>query len=211
MFRAVVIANGCLNQPFALRPDDFLIAADGGARHCLALGIRPRMVIGDLDSLQEAELAQLKDDGVEIIQYPRRKDYTDLELALRYVQNLEVEEVLILGALGERWDQTIANILLPASLPSLRIHIIDRNQEIFFLSSGDQLELHGRPGDTVSLIPLAGKAQGVTTQNLEYPLHLEDLQLGSTLGISNALLSERGSVSLQTGLMLCVVIHENSG
>jgi len=197
-----------------------VIAADGGAHHCLALGVHPRFVIGDLDSLDKEDLSQLKAQGSEIIQHPRRKDYTDLELALRYGQDLGVDEILILGALGERWDQTIANILLPAILIPIaqrtdvknppRITILDGNQELFFLRGGDQMEIHGHPGDVVSLIPIAERAHGVTTLNLEYPLLADDLLLGSTLGISNVLLAEHGSVSLIEGLMLCVVIHQDS-
>ena len=223
--RALVFANGSLqfsqggNPPFILRPDDIVIAADGGARHCLALGIQPRFVIGDLDSLGIEEASHLRTLGAEIIQHPRRKDYTDLELALRYVQELGVDEILILGALGDRWDQTIANILLPALLSpgtpgntvqkTPRITIWDDNQELFFLFGGDRLEIHGQPGDVVSLIPLSERTSGVTTNNLEYPLEANDLVLGSTLGISNVLLGEHGEVSFLEGLMLCVVIHLN--
>jgi thiamine pyrophosphokinase len=173
-----------------------------------------------LDSLGKEDLSQLIAQGSQIIQHPKRKDYTDLELALRYAQELGAEEILILGALGERWDQTIANIMLPAVLsPTVhqttikgppRITILDGNQELFFLRGGEQLEIYGHPGDVVSLIPIAERAHGVTTQNLEYPLLENDLLLGSTLGISNVLLEEHGSVSLIEGLMLCVVIHQYS-
>ena len=222
--RAIIFANGSLrfsqvvNQHAPLRSDDIVIAADGGAHHCLTLGIHPRFVIGDLDSLGKEELSQLHALGSEIIQHPRRKDYTDLELALRYAQELGADEILILGALGERWDQTIANILLPAVLSPVTyrnavkkppsITILDDNQELFFLLGGEQLEIHGEPGDVVSLIPIAQRVRGVTTQNLEYPLKAEDLLLGSTLGISNVLLGDHGSVSFIEGLMLCVVIHQ---
>lgn len=221
--RAVIFANGCLNFPqdisqyTSIHPDDLVIAADGGARHCLALGIHPRLVIGDLDSLGLDDLSRLKAYGAEIVQHPIRKDYTDLELALRYAQEQGADEILVLGALGDRWDQTIANILLPAILSPQddcskpgalpRIRILDGNQEIFFVHGGDQLDILGKTGDLVSLIPISEYARGVTTQNLEYPLYSDDLRLGSTLGISNVLSSERGWVTLKEGLMLCVVIH----
>jgi thiamine pyrophosphokinase len=224
--RAVVFANGRLRDTQArkihttLHPDDIVIAADGGAHHCLSLGVRPRYVIGDLDSLDRDELSQLKSQGSEIFQHPRRKDYTDLELALRHAQELGVDEILVLGALGDRWDQTIANILLPAILSPVsrqnatrkppRICFLEGEQELFFLRGGDRLEIRGQPGDIVSLIPIADCALGVTTQNLEYALEADDLLLGSTLGISNVLLGKKGSVSLNEGFLLCVVIHQES-
>lgn len=224
--RVMIFANGNLrlpqtsNQTSLLCPGDIVIAADGGARHCIALGIAPRFVIGDLDSLGEHELSRLRLLGSEIIQHPRRKDYTDLELALRHAQEMGADEIVILGALGERWDQTIANLLLPAILSpsddqktfkvSPRIRILDGDQEITFLRGKDQLEIHGQTGDVVSLIPISERVCCVVTKNLEYPLDTEDLVLGSTLGISNVLLSEHGSVSLVEGLMLCIVIHQNN-
>lgn len=205
--RAVIFANGWLNQPTALRADDLLIAADGGARHCLELGLHPTAVIGDLDSLSEAELSKLETAGAKIITYPRRKDYTDLELALNYALDLGADEILILAALGARWDQTIANILLPTAFSTIPIKLIDGGQEIFFLRAGEQLEIYGQPGDTVSLIPLTGSAHGISSQNLEYPLEGDSLHFGSTRGISNVMLTSRARVSLQQGLLLCIVIH----
>jgi len=206
--RAVIFANGWFNQLPTLRPDDLLIAADGGARLCLSLGLQPDIVIGDFDSLNEKELAALKAGGSEIIQFPTRKDFTDLELALRHARQLGVDEVLILAALGARWDQTMANLLLPAAFPFVAISLVDGKQEIHFLRGEAKLEIHGQPGDTVSLIPLSGNARNILTQNLEYPLTKESLLFGSTRGISNVLLKESASISLQSGQLLVVVIHE---
>jgi thiamine pyrophosphokinase len=203
----VIIANGQLDQPGALHAGDLVIAADGGARHCLRLGIRPAVVIGDLDSLDEVDLARLRSAGAEIIRYPSRKDFTDLELALDYAQRRGANEALVLGALGARWDHTIANLLLPAAFPSLRIRLVDSRQEICLARPGETLEIHGLPGDTLSLIPLASDARGIVTQGLEYPLNDENLLFGSTRGVSNVLLGERAAISLRDGLLLCVLIH----
>lgn len=210
--RAVIIANGELTQPGAhtgmpLRPGDLLIAADGGARHCLALGLRPDVVIGDMDSLDDSDLSALQAQGAQAIRYPTRKDDTDLELALKYADQQGADEILIIAGLGARWDQTLANILLPARYPHLHISLVDGAQEIHFLHEG-LLHLTGKPGDTVSLIPLGNDAQGVSTQGLEYPLHKERLLFGSSRGVSNVLLGERAQVSLEQGLLLCVVIHK---
>jgi thiamine pyrophosphokinase len=206
--RTIIFANGRLSQPPELRPDDWIIAADGGARHCLAWGLRPRVVIGDLDSLSEDDLASLNADQVQIIQHPRRKDYTDLELALEYALKQGADEIIIVAALGERWDQTLANLLLPAAFAPGRIRLVDDHQEIGFLRSGEHTLICGEPGDTVSLIPLSKEARGIYTQHLEYPLDNETLHFGSTRGISNVLLEQSGYVSLQEGLVAYVVIHE---
>ena len=77
------------------------------------------------------------------------------------------------GRLGARWDQTLANLLLPASevFSGVHIRLLDGLQEVFLLRAGESAEVTGSPGDTVSLIPLGGDAQGVTTDGLEYPSH----------------------------------------
>jgi thiamine pyrophosphokinase len=205
--RAVIFANGQLTRPIPLQPTDLVIAADGGTHHCLGLGIRPQVVIGDLDSVREDELEALSASGTEIITYPERKDFTDLELALLEAQKRGADQVLILAALGRRWDQSLANILLPATLPGLDISLMDDQQEIHFIRSGKTLEITGQPGDTVSLIPLNGNAGGITTHGLEYPLYQDMLQFGSTRGISNVMLGNQASVKLSAGLLLCAVIH----
>ncbi len=205
--RTIIFANGRLNHPPILQSDDWIIAADGGARHCLELGIHPAVVIGDLDSLSDTDLAALRLDQAQIIQFPRQKDYTDLELALDYALKQGAGEIIILGGLGERWDHTLANLLLPAAFAPARIRLVDDKQEIGFIHSGEQVQIHGRQGDTISLIPLSKEASGVSTQHLEYPLNNESLHFGSTRGVSNALLSECGHVSLHEGLLAYVITH----
>ena len=45
--------------------------------------------------------------------------------------------------------------------------------------------LTGAPGEIVSLLPVHGPAEGVTTSGLEYPLHDETLPAGTSRGVSN--------------------------
>jgi thiamine pyrophosphokinase len=212
--RAVIFANGTLPYPAiaqaALQPGDLLIAADGGFYHCRELGLAPTVVIGDFDSLADADVVEAQAAGAEIVRHPAHKDFTDLELALRYALEKGVDEILVLAALGGRWDQSLANLLLPAAadLASIRISLIDGPQEILLLRSGGRLEVRGRPGDTVSLIPLGGDARGITTLRLEYPLQKDTLYFGSTRGISNVLLANTASIALDEGLLLCVVVHK---
>ena len=211
--RAIIFANGVLRHPQGaqrlLQPDDLIIAADGGAHHCLALGVQPALLVGDFDSLAPQELARLQAAGTEVVRYPVRKDATDLELAVEEARGRGATEVLILGGVGSRWDQSLANLLLAAAegLAEVPIRLVDGLQEARLLRGGQSLQLRGRPGDTVSLIPLAGEARGITTQGLEYPLEGGSLPLGSTRGVSNTLLGERGMVHLEEGLLMCIQVH----
>lgn len=211
--RAVIIANGPLKDAQdarrVIQEGDLLIAADGGARHCLNLGLTPDILIGDFDSLNQDELANLQATGVQVIRHPAKKDYTDLELAVRHAVSLDLIEILVIGALGARWDQTIANILLPVNddLSGIRMRMIDGAQEVTLMRDEDQLILNGQAGDILSLIPFGGDALGVTTQGLEYALDSETLYFGATRGISNVLLNKTVTIELKAGYLLCILIH----
>jgi len=213
--RAIIFANTELHDPNAarkiIRSDDVLIAADGGARHCLALGLTPTVVIGDFDSLSEEEQSQLESAGAQFIRHPARKDETDLELALLHAKSLEAAEVIVLAGLGARWDQSLANLLLPAHphLEGVEITFIDGNQHIYTIY--DQRRISGNPGDTVSLLPIGGDVTGVITMNLEYPLSDETLFFGTTRGVSNVLIENEASITIKSGILLCVLIQNSKG
>ena len=210
--RAIIFANGILSDPAAaraaMRPGDRLIAADGGLHHLQQLGLAPDVLIGDLDSVEPAEVEDVRRAGGRIERFPVRKDKTDLELAVRLARVEGAGDILIFGALGGRWDQTLANLLLLAheDFRSVRIRLVDGAQQIYLIQAAARIE--GEPGDTVSLISLQGDARGVTTEGLEYPLRDGRLPFGSTLGISNVLLGDTGSVSVQDGLVVCIIIGQ---
>jgi len=211
MNRAVIFANGMVEEIEGiisnLKPIDIVIAADGGSRHCKSLGLQPDVIIGDLDSMETAEVTAYNDAGVEIIQYPTHKDETDLELALQFAADRGISEVYILGALGARWDMTLANILLLThpGFQSFLIRLFDGYQELAILRPGKSTKIHALPGDTISLIPIAGDVQGIFTQGLEYPLNDETLHFGSSRGVSNVFTQDFAEIRWKNGLLLIVV------
>ena len=209
MQRVIIFANGEIpsleNARLLLHPDDHVICADGGSRHALALGITPNLVIGDMDSVDKQQWQELKNAGVPIELFPRDKNETDLELALNRAIELEPQEIIIVAALGGRLDQTFGNtaLLSDARLSAVDVCLDDGVEEIFFCR--DLGEVHGRGGDTVSLIPWGNPVQGVQTQGLKWPLHNETLYPEKTRGISNEMTGEVASIKITTGLLL--VIH----
>ncbi|HJS28743.1 MAG TPA: thiamine diphosphokinase [Anaerolineales bacterium] len=217
VLRTIIFANGVLSPDTPvheiLEPGDLILAADGGARHCLAWGINPALVIGDFDSLSTADLNRLKESGAEFVRHPTRKDHTDLELALAHASARGSDEFLILGGLGGRLDHSAGALLLLASdeWSGLPIRLVDGLQSAQILRGGEILSLQGQPGDTVSLLPLTGDARGITTSGLEYPLRNETLRFGSTRGISNSLLEETGEIQMEEGMLLVVTVQVRDG
>jgi thiamine pyrophosphokinase len=187
-----------------IRTADLLIAADGGALPLLRAGIIPHVAIGDMDSIDAAGLAALEAHGITPQRFPREKDETDLELALLYAAAAGATAIDILGAMGGRWDHTLANVALLA-LPELRerrARLLADRQTLFLVR--DAAVLEGQAGDTISLLPLAGDAHGITTKGLRYPLDDATLRYERARGVSNVLLAPPGSVSLRQGLLLVV-------
>jgi thiamine pyrophosphokinase len=209
---SIILANGVLTggdrETIRTTPADFLIAADGGARYCLELGLVPQLVIGDFDSLSADELENLISQGARVERHPVDKDETDLELALRAAKRQKADEVIVLGALGERWDMSLANVLLIAhpEFRRLRVRMLADGQQVMLVQPGASCVLTGSPGDTVSLLPLRGNAHGVKTDGLKYSLGEETLEFGYTRGISNVLLGETARITLDSGLLLCVLV-----
>lgn len=207
--QAVIVANGELHDHTRLREiwrtAAVRIAADGGAvnaRRFLALA--PHIVIGDFDSIDDATRAWCEQAHAEFIQHPREKDETDLELAIDLAMARGATDITILGALGGRFDQTIANVLLLVK-PAQK-HIIARIAGIDFDAwvSWDRASISGEIGETISLIPLTERVEGIVTEGLRYPLRNETLYLGSPRGVSNELVKEVASMSLKSGLVLVV-------
>jgi thiamine pyrophosphokinase len=208
MPRALIFVNGELPNPGATRaiiqPEDVLIAADGGARHTLKLGVIPSVIIGDLDSLSEAEVRVFTEMGVHILRYPPNKDETDLELALQHAIKSGYRPIKIVAALGGRLDQIIGNLALLADPESIEadVRVDDGLTEAFFITS--KATVRGKSGDTISLLPWGMPAEGVNTDGLVYPLTKETLLPYRTRGISNLLLADTAKISLKRGTLLCV-------
>jgi thiamine pyrophosphokinase len=209
MTRILIFANGELpNLESAhrlLQPDDFILCADGGTRHALALGLTPDLIIGDLDSLPPTIKHQ---PSTQIIQFPKDKDETDLELAINHALTLNPSEIVIIAALGGRIDQTLGNISLFADprLSAFVIKLNDGAEEVFFCR--DHAQVKGRSGDIVSLIPWGRDVTGVVTENLRWKLSSETLYPHKTRGISNEMLTEEASIKIESGLLL--VVHRLS-
>src|SRR5690606_39715674 len=107
-----------VQRAISFAPDSLIIAADGGARVAAHFGLSIDAVIGDMDSLSEAEIATLAAEA-EILRYPEAKNETDLELALTYAVERGARWIRILGGVGDRLDQTLSNVYLMA-LPILQ-------------------------------------------------------------------------------------------
>jgi thiamine pyrophosphokinase len=203
----VVFAGGpapSASTAASLPPGARVVAADRGAEHALALGLRVDVAVGDFDSITPAELPELERTDVRVDRYPTDKDATDLELALDAAMALRPRRIVVVGGAGGRLDHLLAELLLlgaetyarpelDALLGPATIHVV-RHDRV----------LAGEKGELISLLPLHGPAVGVATEGLAYPLRGETLAAGSSRGTSNLFAQAEARISLERGVLLAL-------
>ncbi len=185
---------------------DLILAANGGTRLARGAGIVPHVIIGDLDSLDSSTRRWAAARRILRLVYPRDKEATDAELALREAQRRGAQQVWLFGVVGGRLDQTLANILL--LFAARRLHLAARltdGRATAWLVDG-KTDVAGRRGDTVSLVPLSPVVRGITTAGLRYPLRRGVLRRGSTRGISNEIVTSPAKVRIDSGDLLLIHI-----
>jgi thiamine pyrophosphokinase len=181
-----------------------VVAADGGLDRALALGLDVDVVIGDLDSVSREGLAAAEAAGARVVRHPAAKNATDLELALDEAVALGARRVLVVASADGRLDHLLASLALlgaeryaelelDAIVGAALVHVV-RGRRV----------LEGRRGDLVSLIPVGGTAEGVTTAGLEYPLAAETLDRGTTRGVSNVFTEAHALVEVAAGVLLAI-------
>lgn len=212
--RAIIFVNGVIDEydwlKQLIQDDDVLICADGGTKHCLACDRTPHLVVGDMDSLDAELIERLTQKGVAFRRFPVAKNETDLELAIDAALEAQengatADEILLVGALGGRLDQTLANILILAQRAwPIPLRIVDANESAQVICGAAKIVVHGQVGDIFSAIPLSESVTGITYTGMLYPLDNATLSLGSTRGISNEFAAEEATVSIRSGRLLLV-------
>jgi thiamine pyrophosphokinase len=205
---AVVVANGEFAYPQRLLEivdsAQMLIAADGGANWLAAHGRLPQVLIGDMDSVAPAVLCALEAGHCRLSRHRRDKNETDTELALLEARAWGATQITLLGALGGRIDHALANVLLLAmpQWEGVKVAIFDGRSYVLVIRQRGVIR--GQVGDIVSLLPLAGDAEGIVTEGLEYPLRGETLRFGLARGVSNVLSQPEARLTWQRGLLLMI-------
>lgn len=205
--RILLFAGGSLGQ-WAIRqiqPEDWLIGVDRGALFLVQHGFSPRLSIGDFDSVSFEEKAEIARHSQSISSCdPVMKDLTDTEMALTWALEQSPAQIILMGALGSRFDHSLANVhlLQKALAAGIPCKIIDENNEIHLMNR--TLTIERDHYAHVSLLPLSPEVTGITLHGFQYPLENATLRIGDTLGISNVLKTETGTISVGSGLLLVI-------
>ena len=188
----------------AVMPYDLVIAADCGLERAIALGIQPTIVVGDLDSASRHAVAMARQNGSEIDALAPEKEHTDFEIALKRAIEEDASEIAVIGGGAGRPDHWLANLSLIAAIARGGITVSAQMNGwlIWGIGPGVPYADSLRAGELLSLLPIGGDAEGVTTEGLAYPLNHEDLLWTASRGVSNVALGGPVRVEVEAGSLL---------
>lgn len=202
--RILIVANGSKPTESMLihyaGQSDVLIAADGGASVCIGAGLRPDVIIGDMDSFRiQPEFGELN------IIVDNDQETNDLEKALKHAKLLGGSHITIMGATGIRLDQTLKNISVMQQFYSTFEELIFRDEMCWMRILPKEFSFNVNPGTVISLFPISGLVEGIITDGLKYPLKNESLENGVRDGSSNEAVSNKVTISHGSGSLLLMV------
>lgn len=207
--KIAIIANGTI-QDFdyhkqKIKDASILICADGGSNNAMKMNLIPDYIIGDFDSIEKKTLDYFKEKGKSKLIKDNNQNKTDFELALSLAESLEPKEILIFGAIGNRFDHTLANILSLTYLrPEIKAQIIDEKNIIELVEN--EIDIKGEKDDIISIVPLTD-ILGLNYNGLHWLVKDKKTNFG-WFGISNKLSKNKANIKLRKGKILVIKIKE---
>ena len=184
---------------------DMVIGVDGAAAVLVKHALWPNVLVGDFDSADDADVEKIGAMGTRLVRLPAHKNETDTEVAMNLALEAGASDIVLLGALGLRLDHALGNLnmLIKAHRAGVSCRIIDEVHEITVVRN--EYELHGRVGQIVSLLPMAGDVT-ITATGLAYPLEGLLLRSDAARGISNIIAESPARLCISGGYALVIKI-----
>ena len=189
---------------------DIWVGVDHGVLVLLEHDIEPNLALGDFDSVTSEELKMIQSKLPEVSLFPPEKDETDLELAIDWAIRQRPENIYLFGATGGRMDHFLANIQLLQKervlqcVKETNIYIMDEKNSLTVKTPGTYPINADLTKKYFSLLAVTKEVSGITLTGFKYPLNQAILTRGSTLCISNELISDCGNVSFEKGILMMV-------
>lgn len=193
---------------------DLIIAADSGYNNASRLGVRPGLLLGDLDSIDRKKLAPDELEHIEKIIVPAIKDDTDTQLAVDTALERGADEIYIIGGLGGRLDHTLSSVFLLE-------YIADRGIDAVMTDGQSRVRVMKTAGEPVtllipktfdgengfkylSIVSLTDECEGVRISGVFYPLDGVTLERRYSYAVSNEITSDSAEITLERGTMLVI-------
>lgn len=208
--RVLIVTGGRLGAWAAelLPAYEHIIGADRGAEFVAGNGCRMRLAVGDFDSISPRELDTIRIASDELLSFDAvDKDWTDTELAFHEAVSRGFRTIDLIGALGTRFDHSLANVLLLKQAKELgcSLRLIDEHNEIRLCTNEAKTHIDADPRyENVSLLPLSEVVTGITLEGFRYPLHNATIKLGQSIGVSNVLDAPAGTIAIDSGFLIVI-------
>lgn len=216
MNRTLIITGGTIDIEFIknyIRNQSFeyLICVDGGLEIAYQMNLKPSYIVGDFDTVTKSTLdyylqKATKPNGSIIKRFQPEKDATDSQLAIELAIEIGSEEIVVLGGTGSRIDHVLANIMVlkkPLEMGK-KAYLLDKQNKIYLISKKHTITKKSLYGKYISILPYGTQVTKVTLIGFKYPLLNRTLFIGDSLGISNELEEEEGTIFLEDGVLIVI-------
>ena len=177
-----------------------IYCADGGANICYELGLTPKEIYGDLDSIKDEVKKFYQEKDVEFIKFQVEKDYTDSELVLNEIQN-KYDIIYCIAGLGGSIDHELTNVNLLDKYSNLIF--ISQKEKIFKIDSN--YKFNNMINTKISFIIFSDKVKGLTLKGFKYNIENLDIKKGEARCISNVIVENEANLLIKSGSLLCVI------
>ena len=171
------------------------IGVDKGALTLARNGKRMLLAIGDFDSVEESDLAYIKEYSDTLLQLNPIKDDTDSEAAVMYAIEKGYQKIHLYGGLGGRLDHAMINLRLVSRFPET-VYLHDQNNFIYSLAEG----VHSIDKRDYTYISFFTEDEAtISLEGCKYPLDKQQLTNKDTYTTSNEILEDKGIITVHAG------------
>ncbi len=198
--KCLILVNGVAPKTAVLlrlvRTHDLFIATDGAANNLSPKIPPPDVILGDFDSMEESTREVYPTSS--FVHTPDQ-DTSDIEKAIEHALDAGANYITLTGTLGGRIDHTLVSIdMLVKYSKVTEISIQEQSCSLFPVRKS--AEIHGVPGDTLSLITFDAVSD-VRLDGVRWPIRGETL-LPSSHGVSNRMTGNVARVSIGSGVLI---------
>lgn len=187
--KSAIISNGDINKieelKTRLKEYELVICADGASNRLRCMDIVPDCILGDLDSIDSDTLSYFEKKQVKFIRFNPEKDYSDTHICVDFLKEKGIQEIDVYGALGGRWDHSLANfgLMYYGYENGLDIRLVDGYDRAFVCGKGSYVSVK-KENQCFSIFAVFEDAQ-VSLKGVKYPLNDYNLRRGESIGLSN--------------------------
>ncbi|HSQ97997.1 MAG TPA: thiamine diphosphokinase [Rickettsiales bacterium] len=200
-----IVLNGSFNtrqfyeKLFNNLENKIIIGVDGGNNFLHSINIKPNYVTGDFDSINPEILDKYKKNKNIKIVFKDNQDETDLQFSISLAKTLKPNKIVILGAIGDRFDHIFSNILSLIDIEeNIETIILDEKNEIRLVRN--EIKINGNIGDIISVFPIT-KVDGLKYEGLKWNVNNININIG-WIGISNEMISNVAKINLEKGIIV---------